>query len=254
MRMQVVAIGVLALLVGAGCARQTSEEAPELSAELRGLVLDDVPTDIRSPAYIDFNGKVSLVGYSLEPERLAPPRSKVSLKLFWRAHSKLAPGYKLYTELVTPAGQRFDVGGGGPLRQGELGPSAWQPGKVYVDEVTLTVPEDIDAARFSIVVGLKAEPLAAVEAEAEMAAAGEPKEGVPTFGSVYLRVLSGLADAKHGGIVATLDTGVTPGAKRARAARDEKRGGAKRPLPGKQPASAKPRDPAARPAPSPSQK
>lgn len=253
MRMQAVAVGLLALLVGAGCARpaQDGEEKPELTAELASLVLADAPTDIANPLYIDFNGKVTLLGYALEPERLAPPRSKISLKLFWRSSSRLAPGYKLYTELVTPGGQRFEVEGGGPLRQGALTPDRWEPGKVYVDEVTLTVPEDIDAPRFSIVVGLKTEPVAPAEPEAEKQEEKAEKEAIPTFGPVHLRVLSGPADAKHGGVIATLDTGVTPGAKRARAARDEKRGasGVKRPLPGKQPISARPRDSAARPVP-----
>ena len=257
MRMQALAVGVLALLVGAGCGRAqvaAGEETPELTAEQKSLVLEDAPSDLPNPLFIDFNGTVALIGYSLEPDRLAPPRSKVSLKLFWRSVSKLGPGYKLYTELVTPGGKRFEVEGGGPLRQGDLTPSNWIPGKVYVDDVTLTVPEDIDAARFSIVVGVKAEPIAPeAPAEAEKAEKKpeDDKGSMPTFHTVQLRVLSGPADGKHGGVIASLETGVTPGAKRARAAKDDKRGlGAlKRPLPGKQPASAKPRDPAARPVP-----
>ena len=66
-----------------------------------------------------------------------------------------------------------------------------------------------------------------------------------TFGSVYLSVLSGPADSKHGGVIATLETGATPGAQRARAAKDDKRGaGAVKRLPGKLPVSAKPARPA----------
>ncbi len=248
MRMQVIAIGLLLSLTG--CAQPSGEAKPELSPELRSLVLDDAPTDIPNPLYIDFNGKVTLLGYALEPERLAPPRSKVQLKLFWRSSSKLAEGYQLYTELVTPGGRRFEVTGTSPLRQGELTPANWEPGKVYVEDVTLTVPEDIDAPRFSIVVGLSAAPINAEaepteDAEQQDEGAAEAKAAPGTFGAVHLRVLSGPADAKHGGIVATLDTGVQPGAKRARAAKEEKRGaGAKRPSP----VSAKPRDSAARPA------
>jgi hypothetical protein len=259
MRMHALAVGVLALLAAVGCAQSKAaegEEKPELSAELKSLELDEAPSDLPNPLFIDYGGKVALLGYALEPATLAPPGSKISLKLFWRSSSKLAEGYKLYTELVTAGGKRFEVGGGGALRQG-LPPSQWQPGKIYIDEVALTVPEDMEAARFSIVVGLKTDPIAPEEpAEAEVAkkddkkADKEPKSA--TFGAVHLRVLSGPADTKQGGVIATLDTGVTPGAKRARAARDEKRGAGalKRPLPpGKMPISAKPRP--APPAPAP---
>jgi hypothetical protein len=247
--MHALAVGVLALFTAVGCAQPQAQEgeAPaELSAELKSLVLDEAPSDLPNPLFIDYGGKVALLGYALEPATLAPPGSKISLKLFWRASSKLAEGYKLYTELVTAGGKRFEVEGGGALRQG-LPPSHWQPGKIYIDEVTLTVPEDIEAARFSIVVGLKTAPIAAEE-PTEVAKKDDKKadkdEKPATFGAVHLRVLSGPADAKHGGIIATLDTGVAPGAKRARAAKDEKRaaGALKRPLPpGKMPVSAKPR-------------
>ena len=252
MRMHALAVGVLALLVGA-CARpqlKEGEEKPELSAELKSLVLDDAPSDIPNPRLIDFSGKVALIGYALEPARLAAPGSKLSLKLFWRSQSKLADGYKLYTELVTPGGKRFEVEGGSALRG--LAPSSWEPGKIYIDDLTLTVPEDMEAARFSIVAGLKTDPIAPEEpekaADADKKDAKDAKDAktvVAAFGAVYLQVLSGPADAKHGGVIATLDTGVTPGAKRARAAKDEKRGpgaGLKRALPpGKMPVSAKPR-------------
>jgi hypothetical protein len=254
MRMQARALGVLALLV-AGCAQpqlKEGDEKQELSAELKSLVLDEAPSDLPNPTFIDYGGKVALIGYALEPSTLAAPGSKISLKLFWRSASKLNGPYKLYTELVTPGGKRFEVEGGGPLRS--LAPSSWEPGKIYIDDVTLTVPADIDAARFSIVAGFKTEPVAAAapDAPAEKPDAKAAKEEPPTtFGAVYLNVLSGPADAKHGAVIATLETGVTPGAKRARAAKDEKRAvGMKRPLPpGKLPVSAKPRPTPSAPAP-----
>jgi hypothetical protein len=242
MRMQARALGVLALLV-AGCAQpplKEGEEKAELSAELKSLVLNEAPRDLPNPTFIDFSGKVALIAYSVEPSTVAAPGSKISLKLFWRCSSKLSGPYKLYTELVTAGGKRFEVEGGGPLRG--LAPSSWEPGKIYIDDVTLTVPADLDAARFSIVAGFKTEPIAP-EAAAPQADAKDAEEKPATFGAVYLNVLSGPADAKHGAIIATLETGVTPGAKRARAAKDEKRAvGMKRPLPpGKLPVSAKPR-------------
>jgi hypothetical protein len=231
----------------AGCAQAPSQEGeaekPELGPELKALVLDSAPTDIAKPLYMDFNGKAELLGYELEPATMAAPGSKLSLKLYWRSKAKLGNGYVPFTELVLGNGKRFEVSGGGPVRQGPLAPVFWEPSKIYVDEQDITVPAELDSARFSIVVGFKTAPIAS-EAPAEAAekkdekAAEKAPEGV--FGTVYLSVLSGPADPKHGGVIATLETGLTPGVQRARALKDLK--GPKRPLPpGAKPVSAKPR-------------
>ncbi|RYZ04748.1 MAG: hypothetical protein EOO73_22410 [Myxococcales bacterium] len=242
------ALVTMALLFGAGCAQlpagSTEEDRPELTPELKALVLESAPTDIPKPLYIDFNGKAELVGYSLEPATMAAPGSKLSLKLYWRSTSRLGSGYALFTEIVTGNGKRFEVEGAGPLRSGALSPGNWEPGKVYVDELDVTVPAELDSSRFSIVVGLRTAPVATEEAPAEDAKkddkagkdAAKPAAG--QFGAVYLSVLSGPADSKHGGVIATLETGLTPGAQRARAAKDGKP--MKRPL-APRPVSAKPR-------------
>jgi hypothetical protein len=255
MRMQALAVGLVALCLAVGCAQAPAKEGdtekPELSPELKSLVLDQTPTDIAHPLFIDFNGRAELIGYALEPENKAAPGSQLSLKLYWRSTGKLDAGYLPFTELVLPKGTRIDVEGTGPVRKGALVPGNWEQGKVYVDELSITVPADIDAARFSIVVGLKTEPVAPEEPAAEPEAKdGKKAEKKPekapegTFGAVYLSVLSGPADSKHGGVVASLETGVTPSTLRARAGKDDKKAaaGAFKRLPGK-PVSAKPARP-----------
>lgn len=231
-----------------GCAQAPSKEGdaekPELSAAQAGLVLEEAPTDIPNARYIDFNSKAALLGYAISPSNLAAPGSKITLKLYWRSVSPLGEGYTLFTQLVTPGGKRFDVQANGALRQGgALAPSNWQPGKVYVDEVEVQVPEELEAPSFSIVVGFKTAPIAPEEPVAKADEKKDEKKDEKaekaeeaSFSPIYLSVLSGVADSKFGGVVTTLATGVTPGAKRARAAKDDKRGGAvKRPLPGKPP-------------------
>lgn len=234
-----VTVALLGSLVGCAQAPAGAEaEKPELTPELKALVLDSAPTDVPKPLYIDFNGKVELVGYSLEPSAMAAPGSKLSLKLFWRSTGKLGPGYAPFTEIVA-GNKRFAIEGGGPVRSGALVPEHWEVGKVYVDELDVTVPAELDAARFSIVVGLRTAPVAPVEAKADDSADKDaPKPEAGEFGTVYLSVVSGPADSKHGGVIATLETGLTPGAQRARAAKDGK--APKRP-PAARPVSAKPR-------------
>lgn len=226
MRLHLV-VGLAAVLGAAGCAQTAStggDDKPELTPELKSLILSQTPSDLPNPTLIDFGGAAELIGYSVTPERLAAPGSKLTIKSFWRCTAKLGEGYQLYTELVTPSGKRFELEGSGALRKGALTPASWEPGKIYIDELEANVPEELQATRFSIVTGLKTQPVAPVEPEAEPEAedakdAKDAKKDEPaagTFGSVYLTVVSGLADAKHGGILATLETGVTPGAKRAR--------------------------------------
>jgi len=254
MRAGALALATIVVCVAAGCTRAPAaddgDEKAELTPAQKALVLDSAPSDIPHPLYVDFNSKAELLGYALEPQSMAAPGSKLSLKLYWRATSDLGEGYAPFTELVTPDDRRIEVSSNGPVRKGPLQPSKWQRGKVYVDELDVTVPADIDAARFSIVVGFKTQPIAAAEPE-KTDAAKKPEKGdkkadtsPATFGDVYLSVLSGPADGKHGAVLATLETGATPGAQRARAAKDDKRApGAVRRVPGggKLPSSARPR-------------
>jgi hypothetical protein len=236
--MRALAVGLVALCFAGGCAQAKAVEAEtekaELGPELKSLVLDEAPTDIPHPLYVDFNGQAELLGYSLEPAVMASPGSKLALKLYWRSTVKLDAGYVPYTELVLANGKRIEVAGGGPVRSGVLAPPNWEPGKVYVDELEISVPADIDAARFAIVVGLKTQPVAREEPAAavpknadekadktDAKAADKPTEG--TFGAVYLSVLSGPSDSKHGAAIASLETGATPGAQRLRNAKDDKR-------------------------------
>ncbi len=254
MAMRALAFGLVALFAGVGCvqapANEEPVEKPELAPEMKSLVLEAAPTDIPHPLYLDFNGKAELLGYALEPATMAAPGSKVSLKLYWHSTAKLDGDYVPYTELVLPTGKRIEIDGSGPVRKGPLVPGSWEPGKVYIDELEIAVPADIDAARFLIVVGLKTQPITPEEpAEADpkkdqQKADKKPEKATEgTFGTVYLSVLSGPADNKHGGVIASLETGATPGALRARAGKDDKHTGAlKRPL---KPAKALP---AARPA------
>jgi len=250
MRIKAFAMGIAALCMAVGCAQAPVKEAdtekPELTDADKALVLADAPTDIQHPLYIDFNGKAELLGYALSSDGLAPPGSQLSLKLYWRSTGKLDAGYLPFTELVTPSGKRFPVSGSGPVRTGALVPANWEASKVYVDEASVSVPNELDAVRFSIVVGLKTAPIEPeqppVEDEPKKADKKPEKASQATFGSVYLSVLSGPADSQYGGVVTTLQTGVVPGA-RAALAKAEKGGGGPGGLkraPGK-PASAKPR-------------
>ena len=188
------ALLVALLSLGACSAEQEQvlEEPPP--KELDSLVLDAVPADIENRTFIDFEGKVHIVGYEVKPAGVIPPGGNVDLTIYWRPVTKLGPGWKLFTHLVDPNGDRFQSGGNidnvGPLRQGSgdeqtLPPSKWVPGKVYVDKQQFQIPRDVRTSMVTITVGIWNK-------------------------NSRLDVISGPSDRERRAIVAHVPTGITP--------------------------------------------
>jgi hypothetical protein len=187
----VIAFGMAAALVGCAAEQEKTEPEP-LPASLENNVLDAVPADIETRTFIDFEGKVQIVGYSLEPKGVIKPGDTVKLTTYWTLSSKLGPSWKLFTHLVDASGKRLTGGGNidnvGPLRQGDgedqaLPPSKWQVGKVYVDSQEFQMPRDVKSPYVSITVGV--------------------------WKNQYrLDVISGPHDAERRAIIATVPTGI----------------------------------------------
>jgi hypothetical protein len=236
MRLTAIALGA-ALCLSCGSRGTAEVEAVELAPELEALVVNEVPSDIPRRSFIDFGGKIELIGYGVEPEGRAPPGSTVKLRLFWRSTQALGEGYVLDTYLLTPRGRRVDVDATSPLRAG-MPPSKWQPGRVYLDEVQFSVPAELEAPRFSIAVAITRPPLAPADAEGGTKPEAEQAAPAGEFSNVGLRVLSGVPDARQGAILTSLETGVTPGASRKKPARSDRRRRARDGAAGRVPAEA----------------
>jgi hypothetical protein len=179
------------LLIGACVAeREPSAEEP-LPAELDSHVLDAVPADIQNRTFIDFEGKVHIIGTAIEPQGVVRPGGTVKLTIYWMPVSKLDKGWRLFTHLTDPSGRRVgreNLDNIGPLRQGEnqaLPPSSWKPGKVYVDTQELVMPSDVSTPTVNITVGI-------------------------WKGDHRLDVISGPSDRARRAVVATLPTGIVP--------------------------------------------
>ena len=185
---------VTTLALGACSSEQAEVPQEPLPKELDSLVLDAVPADIENRTFIDFEGKVHIVGYEVKPAGVIPPGGNVDLTIYWRSVSKLGPGWKLFTHLVDPTGDRFASGGNidnvGPLRQGSgeeqtLPPSKWVPGKVYVDKQQFQIPRDVKTSMVTITTGI-------------------------WKGNHRLDVISGPHDRERRAFIAHVPTGVTP--------------------------------------------
>jgi len=161
-------LGLFTAWLALGCAQEAKQEDPaSIDTNLAQYVLDEVPNDVKNPTFIDFEGKAQIIGWELDPSGVVAPGQKVKLKLYWRSSQQLGPGWSLFTHFVAPGGARIDANVGGvafddigPLRartggaRQALGPSAWKPGKIYVDVQELEMPREVRVPEISIVVGI----------------------------------------------------------------------------------------------------
>jgi hypothetical protein len=181
-----------ACLVQSGC-EPTLKPRVELDPELAQYVLEGVPSNLPNRTFIDFEGKVHVIGYRVEPE-VATPGGKIKLTTYWQSVSPLRPGWSLFTHVLTRSGQQIqNADNEGPLRQmveTEVGgrqawpPSFWEPGKVYVDQQEFQLDTDIKSPEILLAVGV-------------------------WRGNTRLAVISGPKDRGNRGIVVRLKTAVT---------------------------------------------
>jgi hypothetical protein len=204
------AMRTIALLGGLACACVSpgSAESQKIDPAIQQFVLSEVPADVPNPTFVDFGGKVHLVGYEVSPKDRAAPGSTITIKLYWRSVKKVARGVHLFTHLTGSDGKIHEFDYVGSLREtvgdSALGkaprfpPSAWTPGMVYVDEQSFAVP-NVEVPTLTLSVGL--------ESDAYQRDGGELEK----IGDFKLAVLSGVSDGGEGALLARLSTGVGRG-------------------------------------------
>ncbi len=127
---------------------------------LKEFVLDAPPADVGPRLDVEFGDKLKLLGARIAPTTDLKPGTKVKFTLYWQAQQKLDRGWKLFTHIVDASGERLlNIDNVGPLREMRagsqaLGPSDWQPGKVYVDEQSFTVPGNVKTEEIRILTGV----------------------------------------------------------------------------------------------------
>src|SRR5262245_41666785 len=143
------------LLCLAACSRApVAEEERPIDPAVESHVLESVPNDIEHRSYVDFVGKLALIGYSLEPKGVVNPGSKLKVTLYWQSTAPLGPGWSLFTHLLDARNNQIrNADNEGPLRRlisdkdgrqrQTLPPSMWKPGAVYVDEQEIEIPTDL---------------------------------------------------------------------------------------------------------------
>ncbi len=116
----------------------------------------------------------------------------MKLTYYWRCDDTLEDGWLLFTHTKDEgSGKMGNLDYVGPLREQRknnhqvLGPERWEKGKVYVDEQTYKVPDDVTGAEVTVIVGI-------------------------WKGDARLRIVSGPNDGDNSAIVGKIKTGVAP--------------------------------------------
>ncbi len=172
-----------------GCVGGSKGISAEDRERLKGYIVETVPESARR-IDVNFENKMHLVGYRAEPES-APPGTEVKLTYYWRCDEPLEDGWNLFTHVQHEGFDRPDNADmSGALREYKdgrqvLGPSRWEKGKIYVDEQTYRMPQELKGPESIVYVGL-------------------------WKGDARLRVISGPTDGENRAAVVKLKTGVAP--------------------------------------------
>lgn len=107
--------------------------------------------DIRHPLALDLGAGLSLLGYDLEKEQVAPGQP-LWLTLYWSAGREAVPGVKVGLRLLSPDGKEVATWAGEPL-QGRYPTTEWGEGEVVKDPWPLTMPEGIEPGDYTLEIG-----------------------------------------------------------------------------------------------------
>src|SRR5260370_945075 len=180
----------LAGVVSAGCVGGGKGLSSSDKDRLKPYILESAPADMTHKLDVNFENKVRIVGSKFEPET-GKPGEDVKLTYYWRCDDTLDDGWLLFTHVKDEGrGRLGNLDYDGPIREQKnnhqiLGPDRWERGKVYVDEQTYKVPDDVTGSEVTIFTGV-------------------------WKGDARLRIISGPNDGDNSAIVGKLKTGVMP--------------------------------------------
>lgn len=102
------------------------------------------------PLEADFDGRIRLLGYSLACDL---PSAPCSVRLNWKAVSKLDADYTVFVHLVGQGGQIVAQHDGMP-EGGSYPTGAWEVGETIEDEHPLAIAADVPPGDYRLLVGL----------------------------------------------------------------------------------------------------
>jgi hypothetical protein len=180
------------MLVALACSGPAG--TPNADPALAQYVLSQLPDNVQHRTRLDFEGKLALIGYDLEPVGQVNPGSPITVRLYWQRLGPIDPGWALFTHVDDAFGNRRVHADGIGVLRAKLPPQRWQLGKIYVDEQSFAIPADI-ASEATLLVG--------VWHAGSGSAHGKRSD-------LRLQVIGGPQDGHNRGIVAHIETGRQP--------------------------------------------
>jgi len=173
----------------AGCVGGSKGLSSEDKERLKPYILDAEPADLQHKIDVNFENKLHIIGYKVEPET-AKPGQDVKATYYWRCDDTIDEGWKLFTHLKDENEHSDNLDNNGPIRELKndkqvLGPDKWEKGKIYVDEQTFKMPDWVKGPELQILTGI-------------------------WKGGARLRIVQGPSDGDNRAIVAKVKTGVPP--------------------------------------------
>lgn len=145
----------LGVTLAPGCVSSPKKDKAKTEAKAaKNLAVDALPEGAKK-LEVNFDDKITLIGYELHAKGDVKPGDKVSYTLFWRVDKPLEDkAYRLFTHVFDGSKKRLlNIDKVGDLRQSDLIPSAWQAGKIYRDQQVLTVPKNASGNKLQVVTG-----------------------------------------------------------------------------------------------------
>jgi uncharacterized membrane protein len=107
---------------------------------------------MQHPRSIAFAGGIELIGYSVEPDPVAPGES-LTLTLFWRATETQVTDLTVFNHLADAQGKIVAQRDSQP-DNGAYPMTDWQPGNTVIDRQLIRLPNNVAAGSYDLQIGL----------------------------------------------------------------------------------------------------
>jgi hypothetical protein len=180
-------VGIAMVAVATACVSGSKGLSSDDKEKLKAYISDSEPAGIPHKVDINFENKIHLIGYKVDPE-VARPGTDIKVTWYWRCDDTLDDGWSLFTHIADDSiGKTDNADNAGPLRENRdnkqlLGPSRWERGKYYIDEQPYKVPDWVKGPEITFYIGI-------------------------WKGSARLHVVSGPNDGENRAIAAKVKTG-----------------------------------------------
>lgn len=146
---------LLAPATASSCVSNKKKAEKNVQAAEQQLSVDEAPKDMTKLG-ANFANKVTLLGYETDVKGPVKPGQRVNYTLYWRADKEVdSKGWRLFTHVLDGKRRKvLNIDSVGPLREADLRPANWKPGKIYADKQSFKVPKKVNGDRLNVVTGV----------------------------------------------------------------------------------------------------